>query len=199
MAGNVCSVHTGRPICQNDQIGRSVFSGVKIGAIGEATDGALRERGLRADFVPRVFTSEALVEELEQNGEILGQSFLLLRADIAPPALRLRLQEFGARVSEISAYRTVIPEGAGKELADCFRHHKIDYVLFTSSSTVQSFFQSLPKERKRRLKTRFISIGPVTTKTLKEFGYRPFREAKQHTISGLVEVLTHGEKTFSRK
>jgi uroporphyrinogen III methyltransferase/synthase len=37
---------------------------------------------------------------------------------------------------------------------------------------------------------KFASIGPVTTKTLKECGARPAVEAARHDIPGLVEAIT---------
>lgn len=171
-----------------------IFAKTKIAAIGQMTEAALKEHGLRVDLRPERYTSEALAEKLEQSGEVAGRSFLLPRADIAPVYLRLKLQELRARVTEVVAYRTRPSDAARKELHQWLKEEPIDYVLFTSRSTVQSFFQAVPKKLKRNLKTRFVSIGPVTSGTLRHYGVHPFREAREHTVNGLVEVLAHAGK-----
>ncbi len=40
--------------------------GLKIGAIGPATAGALEQRGIVADYIPEVYTSEGLIEGLRK-------------------------------------------------------------------------------------------------------------------------------------
>ncbi len=169
-----------------------IFSGVRIAAIGEATARALAERGLRSDLVPREFTSLALFESLKNSGEIRGKKFLLARADIAPPDLRRALENQGGRVTELEAYRTKRSSGDKRELLHRIQGGKIDYVTFTSSSTVDNFFRAVPPVLRKRIRSRFISIGPMTSRTLRRHGFRPDREARIHTVDGLVEVLING-------
>ena len=38
-------------------------------------------------------------------------------------------------------------------------------------------------------KTRFLSIGPVTTKTMRSYGLKPWKQAKTFTLDGIVETL----------
>lgn len=167
-----------------------VFAGRKIAVIGDATRELLQSYGLVADLMPETFTSEALLETLRRRG-ISGQRFLLARTDIAPEFLRQALQDYGAHVEEVTAYRTV--PGQEKErkkrLEEWTQNRKIDFVTFTSSSTVKNFFESLTPQLKRKIKGKFISIGPVTSRTLREYGARPYREARAHTIPGLVEAI----------
>ena len=172
-----------------------IFAGIKIAAIGEATEQALKERGLGADLVPGQFTSEALVSALKRMGEIDGRRFLLARTDIAPDYLRKSLESLGGKVREVTAYRTVPGKNSEekRKLEEWLKHEKIDFVTFTSSSTVKNFFDAVPKQNRSGLKTRFISIGPVTSQTLRSYGHTPFREAAEHTIPGLIEVITNGK------
>jgi uroporphyrinogen III methyltransferase/synthase len=177
-----------------EQLGKDarIFLGVKIAAIGEATAQALRAKGLQADLVPSEFTSEALFRSLEEKGELSRKKFLLARADIAPPDLRKALEKEGGVVVEIEAYRTRKDPAGKRELLELLRRRKVDYVTFTSSSTVRNFFEAIPPALRKGLKARFVSIGPVTSKTLEEYGFKPVREAKVHTIEGLAEVLING-------
>jgi uroporphyrinogen III methyltransferase/synthase len=169
-----------------------MFSGIKVAAIGEATAEALREKGLVADLVPKTFTSEALFEALKKAGKLRGKNFLLARADIAPPHLRHSLEKEGARVTELETYRTEKETGEKEKLLDFLRQKRVDYVTFTSSSTVRNFFDVLPASLRKNLSARLVSIGPVTSETIREYGFRPAREARVHTIEGLIEVLING-------
>ncbi len=167
-----------------------IFGGLKVAAIGEATAQALREKGIQADLVPRDFTTLDLFKSLKNAGQIRGRKFLLARADIAPPELKNLLEKEGGHVLEIEAYRTQPVQERKKEILEWLRKGRIDYVTFTSSSTVRNFFASLPLKFRKKSKADLISIGPVTSRTLREYGLKPAREARVHTISGLVDAVT---------
>lgn len=169
-----------------------IFANVKVAAIGEATAQALREKGIQPDLVPREFTSAELFKSLKERGLLQGKKFLLARANIAPPSLKNTLQKEGAEVFEIETYRTVPISRKNKELLDWLRKGKINYITFTSSSTVRNFFKQVPSALQKNLKTQLVSIGPVTSEALREYGLEPEREAKVHTIEGLIAVLMNG-------
>lgn len=169
---------------------------LKIAAIGETTAETLRRAGLKADFVPKKFTSENLVKELAARFPVKGMRFLLPRTDIAPEKMCGDLRSRGARITQVMAYRTVKgAEGRHKKaLQRALRSKKMDFVTFTSASTVTNFFESLSKAERRQLKragAKMVSIGPVTSETLQRYGFKPYREAKRHTVEGLLEALIH--------
>ena len=174
-----------------------IFSQSQVAAIGEATAASLDRYGIKADLVPAEFTSAALFESLKKQKQIRGKNFLLARADIAPPDLKDSLQTEGARVTEIEAYRTRRPANQKKELLGWLHGKKIDYITFTSSSTVDHFFQSVPHALRRKIRSKLISIGPVTSGTLKRYGFKPNREAKAHTIDGVVKAIANGNSRRS--
>ncbi len=62
-------------------------------------------------------------------------------------------------------------------------------MTFTSASTVTNLLAAggLPEPAERR--PRVVSIGPVTSATLREHGSAPDVEAKRHDIDGLLEAL----------
>ena len=61
-------------------------------------------------------------------------------------------------------------------------------VTFTSSSTVRFFVRAAGARLSDR--TRVVSIGPVTSATLREHGLEPDVEASRHDIEGVVEAIT---------
>ena len=62
-----------------------------------------------------------------------------------------------------------------------------DYVTFTSSSTVRNFLEVTGGRFPER--ARVVSIGPVTSETVREAGFEPDVEAERHDPDGLVEAL----------
>lgn len=175
------------------------FAKVRIAAVGPATKKELEENGIRVDFVPSRFTTWEMARQFTRKHSVKGLRILLLRADIASSDLRHFLKAAGAVVKEITAYRT-LPERSPKwkhALQDCVKNQKIDYVTFTSASTVRSFFRSIPRTLRSKLKNRCVSIGPATSEALSHFGLRPFREARVHTLQGLVvELLNRRRNPF---
>ena len=67
-----------------------------------------------------------------------------------------------------------------------FKEEGADLVTFTSSSTVENFM-ALKLPLPPTLKT--ASIGPVTSKTMRELGLQVDIEAKQHDIPGLIKAI----------
>ena len=59
-----------------------------------------------------------------------------------------------------------------------------DYVTFTSSSTVRFFLESFGRPGSGAGAARLVSIGPVTSATLREHGLEPDVEATRHDIDG---------------
>ena len=166
---------------------------VRIAAIGEATRERLLEKGIEPDLVPKKFTSEGLVSELTKENEIKGRHFLLPRTDIAPPYLKEALEKGGAKITQVISYRTVPACGARekKTLRRWLAAGEIDFVTFTSASTVDHFFALLPRQKRGKMAARQVSIGPVTSSALGKYGVRPWREAREHTMKGMLEVMDH--------
>ena len=120
-----------------------------------------------------------------------GKKFLLLRSDIAPERLETLLRRQGATADRVTAYRTralKAPAGAVRELLS----DPPDYVAFTSSSGVNNFIKTVGLQKVKKLSRRsvFASIGPVTSRTLKQHGFKTRCQAKIYNIDGLVEAVS---------
>jgi uroporphyrinogen III methyltransferase / synthase len=157
------------------------FAGARIAAIGPGTAAALRERGLIADVLPERFVAEGLVHAL---AEVPVSRALIARAAHARDVLPAALRERGAEVDVVELYETV-----AEPMSQVQREAVAgaDYVTFTSSSTVRFFFESMDGAVGER--ARLVSIGPVTSQTLREHGREPDIEAERHDIDGLVNAL----------
>jgi uroporphyrinogen III methyltransferase/synthase len=173
------------------------LAGCRVGVIGPGTGKSLEPYGISPDFMPGRYTSAEFARALvDQFTEVKGKTALLPRADIAPDYLLKDLEKAGMTVKEIIAYRTVTASDEIDKLKDAFEGREIHAVTFASSSAAQSFIDSMGADflKAHKGKSRFVSIGPVTTQTLSEAGFPPDAEAKEHTIPGLTEALM---KTFA--
>ncbi|MFP4145419.1 MAG: uroporphyrinogen-III C-methyltransferase [Phycisphaeraceae bacterium] len=170
------------------------FSGVKIAAIGDATAEALKKRlNIEADLVPTRYVAESLAGELIQGEAITGKRCLLLRADIARPALPRLLEEAGAEVTEVTAYRTRLAGRLPEDALEALRDQRVDWVTFTSSSTAENLVTLLKDEADLLKHVRIASIGPITSETVRKLGYEVAVEADVSNIDGLVDALTAEE------
>lgn len=164
---------------------------LKIVAIGPATRKAIEQHGLPVDVMPEEYVAEAVVEEL--RGQVKGERVLLVRAKVARDIIPNALRELGARVHVMEAYETVIPESSRTAIMQALQADSRPYAItFTSSSTVKNFVELVGKENVHSSLldgVKLVSIGPVTSATLRELGLRVDIEAEEYTIPGLVEAI----------
>src|SRR5438132_7429470 len=162
------------------------IGGAKIAAIGPATAQRVKDFHLHVDLQPDEFVAEAVVKEFEKQGSIENLRILLVRAEKTRDTLPKELSALGAIVDKAFAYRTV-PEtrdtsGARRQLAQ----DGADLITFTSSSTVENFLAlGLPWPKGMRI----ASIGPITSKTVRDQGLKVDVEARRHDINGLVQAI----------
>ncbi len=155
-----------------------VLAGVTVAAVGSATAAALRRRGIEPDVLPAQAVQESLLEAL---GDVAGKRVLIATAEGARDVLAAGLRERGAEVDEVALYRTV------REPVDAELVLSADLITFTSSSTVTNVLDALDGRDLSGL--RAVSIGPVTSGTLRERGVEPVAEADPHDVDGLVAAV----------
>jgi len=154
-----------------------------VAAIGPGTARALRVHGVIADFVPPRSIAESLVESLREV-EVQGRPVLVARAAEARDVLPEALTERGALVDVVALYET-FREDAGAEAIE--RAREADYITFTSASTVRHFTETVGPDFASG--ARIVSIGPVTSATVRELGLEVDVEATEHDPDGLLEAL----------
>jgi uroporphyrinogen-III synthase len=87
--------------------------------------------------------------------------------------------------------RTRAVEPIWKEFCDLLLQKRVDALVFTSVSNVNSFFEIMYNMSKNELQldnlTKVVSIGPLTSKALRDRGIGYF-EAEEHTVRGALEI-----------
>lgn len=159
--------------------------GAKIAAVGEATASALGKAGLHVHYVPENYVAESVVDGFPEDAE--GKRILLARAAVARDIIPAALRERGAKVDVADAYRNVLPENA-PELLRRAMSGRIDAATFTSSSSVTHLAEAAEKAGIAfpLAGVPAVSIGPITSDTLRELGWEPAAEANPHDIPGLI-------------
>jgi uroporphyrinogen III methyltransferase/synthase len=160
------------------------LAGAKIAAIGPGTARELAARGIVADVVPERFVAESLVEALS---EIPVKRALVARAREARDVLPDALRERGAEVDVLALYESVAEPLSPQTLQAV---SEVDYITFTSSSTVRFLLDAAGEAGvKLSPETRIVSIGPVTSKSLREHGLEPHVEADPFDVEGMIAAL----------
>jgi uroporphyrinogen III methyltransferase/synthase len=164
------------------------LKGVKICAIGPATEKAVRERGLKVDLIPKEHRAEGVIEALGRKN-IRNKRFLLPRAEVAREVLPEEIKKLGGKIDVVPVYRTVKPLKEAKDLARILS--TVDIATFTSSSTVENFIGLFKKEDlKTLLKGKAIAcIGPITARTVKRHGLKVDIMPKRYTLSALARAM----------
>jgi uroporphyrinogen III methyltransferase/synthase len=180
-----------------------VFGSARIAAIGSETAVTLSGFGIKADFVPTVFTGEQLGKQLMCFTNLRDKKILLLRSKIASNELIEILEQAGAEVLNTSVYDIVEQKSERNWLIEKIDRGEVDWLTFASSSSVRMFFEQIPSQLINSGTVKVASIGPATSEQLKSLGVRvdvtageqfgPELTAEGHTIDGLLDAI---EKTY---
>jgi uroporphyrinogen-III synthase len=172
---------------------------LQVAAIGPATQREIEKEGMNVAVTPDRYVAEAVVEAL--RGKTKGKRVLLVRAKVARDVLPTELRKSGAKVDVAEAYETHVPKAAKAKLNRLFSNDtsRPDIVTFTSSSTATNFLSLLEKDHWHGLREIWLaSIGPVTSDTLRQAGFKPNIEALEYTMEGLALAIAKHVLTVHR-
>lgn len=162
--------------------------GVRSAAIGPKTAEALQARGVTPDFVPSEYIAESILPGL---GDLQGKWVLLPRAEIARKALPEAIVQAGGIAHEIAVYKTLPAQPDSNGLAAL--QAGVDWITFTSPSTVRNFVEILRKQKMDLLhlagNPKIACIGPITGSAAREEGLEVNLIAEKYTTEGLVSAL----------
>lgn len=161
-------------------------------AVGPKTKEVLQGRGVKVGLVPEKFSSAGLVELLSWI-KPAGKKIIIPRSGAANEYAAESLARLGIKVDEVLLYtvRTSAVMPVWREFAGLLRQKKVDAVIFTSASNVNSFFEIMGRVSAGSLQldelTKVVSIGPLTSKELEKRRIKCF-QAEEHTVMGALEL-----------
>jgi len=173
--------------------------GLKVAAVGSATANAARHFGFNVTLVPESYVAESLVESLRDR--VAGKHLLLARAAVARDGIPDALRAAGAVVDVVEAYRNVTPDSAPEQLRYAVADG-LDAAIFTSSSSVTHLAEAarIAGIAWPLAGVPAVSIGPITSQTLRDLGWPPVAEANPSDIPSLIAAVlrllrVRGEET----
>ncbi|MDE3189027.1 MAG: uroporphyrinogen-III synthase [Acidobacteriota bacterium] len=166
----------------------------QVAAVGQATAAEAEKSGLKVALVPESYVAESLISAL--SSQIAGRKVLLARATVARDVIPEALSNAGAIVDVVDAYRNAMPAAAPEQLRRALAEG-IDAATFTSSSSATHLAEAA---KQAGIAFPFadvpaISIGPITSQTLRELNCPPAAEANPYDIPGLIAAVV---SLFSR-
>ncbi|HEX6043928.1 MAG TPA: uroporphyrinogen-III synthase [Pyrinomonadaceae bacterium] len=168
---------------------------VKVCAIGEATADKLRDAHVHVDLVPSHAQAEGVFVALSEfaggKEKLHGLNMLLPRAATGRDYLPKSLEEAGARVDVVTAYRTVLPENLDRGRLSAMLTGSADCIAFMSSSSVKNLALLFDThdlgEKLRGLAV--ASIGDITSQTANEYGLHVDIQPAQTTATDLARAI----------
>ena len=168
-------------------------------AVGPKTAQELRKNQIQVDLTPAKYTSEGIIESLQQR-HVYGKSIWIPRTSQASPALAERLRKMHNNVQEVYVYESrlpVDPELTAQFLQDLVGG-QIHAIIFSSSLGVKNLFRMLAEqvstEKLRQImhnKLTIVAIGPTTAETLAEMGLKvdvmPEKHLFEETLNALAQ------------
>jgi uroporphyrinogen III methyltransferase/synthase len=169
---------------------------VRVCAIGTATAERLRDEMIHVDVVPAEFKAEgvfaALADYVGGRENLHRLNFLIPRAAVARDFLPKALEQAGARVDTIAAYRTVAPQTIDRaKIESLILGGGVDCITFTSSSTVTNFAQLFDAQDLSELLkgVRVACIGDVTARTAADYNLKTDIQPRKFTTHALVRAI----------
>jgi uroporphyrinogen III methyltransferase/synthase len=169
---------------------------LRVCAIGEATALRLSEAFVHVDVVPQQSRAEGVFAALESyiggRDKFDRLNFLIPRAAVARDYLPRALEDAGARVDAVAAYRTVAPRATERARVEALLvGGGIDCVTFTSASTVRNLAQLFDTNDLAHVLAgvRVACIGVVTAAAAEEFGLRVHIRPRETTAAALARAV----------
>jgi len=164
---------------------------LRIGVVGPATARALGRYHIRADLIPAKAVGEALADALIAKGAIDNLKILVVTGNLGSDILVKKLENERAIVDTLQVYETQKTDLSDHPAARLFREEGADAVIFASSSAVKSFVAQAEamSPGPETMKPLGVSIGPLTSKAMRECGMPVDVEAEDATIDSMVQAL----------
>ena len=159
---------------------------LKIGAVGSKTKELLEEYKIKADFMPEEYMVSKLAE-LSLEYTKAGEKILIITSDISPCDTNKFNSMYDREFHKIVAYNTKKIIREKDEVINVLK--KVEVVTFLSSSTVDAFYASIDGDLECVKNIKFASIGPVTSETMRKYGFSVDYEAKVYDINGILDAL----------
>lgn len=168
---------------------------LKVCAIGEATAEKLNELHVHVDVIPEAFKAEGVFNALERfvggRESLKSLNILIPRASVARDYLPKALEQAGARVDVVPAYRTSLPADLDRGRVAAMLSGSADCIAFTSSSTVKNLARLFDTQDLSKALAGVViaCIGDITATTAADYGLQVEIQPEQFTVPALARAI----------
>jgi uroporphyrinogen III methyltransferase/synthase len=168
---------------------------IKVCAIGQASADKLHDAHVHVDVVPAHAKAEgvfaALTEFVGGAEQLRGLNILLPRAAVGRDYLPKSLEDAGARVDVVTAYRTVVPENLDRGRLSAMLAGGADCIAFTSSSTVKNLALLFDTHDLSKVLggLTIACIGDVTAASAAGYGLKVDVQSAESTVKNLAKAI----------
>jgi len=180
---------------QTRGVGVEELDELKVCAIGDATADKLRDAHVHLDLLPSQAKAEGVFAALSEFAggaeQLHGLNILIPRAAAGRDYLPKSLEEAGARVDVVTAYRTVLPENLDRGRLSAMLTGSADCIAFMSSSSVKNLallFDTHDLGEKLEGLT-IACIGDVTAATAADHGLHVDIQPQETTAAALANAI----------
>lgn len=170
---------------------------IRVCAIGQASADKLRDARVHVDVIPSHAKAEgvfaALSEFVGGDEHLHGLNVLLPRAAVGRDYLPKALEDAGARVDVVTAYRTVVPEDLDRGRLSAMLAGSADCIAFTSSSTVKNLALLFDTHDLSKILqgVAIACIGDITATTAAEYGLEVDIVPSSATMAALAGAIAN--------
>ena len=175
----------------------SILKGARVYSIGPKTKEALEKRGVKVQRVPKRYCTLGL-EEILGSVKLKDMKVALFRSADADRELEDKLRAKGAIVLAFYTHKVRITDKIGFAVK-ILTKNKVDALVLTSSRIVKLIEGKLREDNSSlseiSKRITLVSIGPRTSRTLRELNVENFIEAEEYSSKGICEAIL---KLFGR-
>jgi uroporphyrinogen-III synthase len=161
--------------------GITVPTSVAIGVIGRKTAQEVERYGLQVALCPTNEVAEGLLDEILRSEPEREKTIIIPAAEKIRPVLIEGLVSAGYRARKLDIYRSV---ATPRKLLPAIADERIDYSCFLSSSAVQRYHELFGSPSGTA-----VSIGRITTATMRQLGWENVIELPEPDLNRLWEVI----------
>jgi len=173
-------------IKQNPYIGE--LNSRKIAAVGPKTADKIRHYGYQVDFMPSTYNAEVMANEFLTKYPESGP-VLLVRGVLSRTVLPDTFEQHNQTYHCLEVYETVVNAHAKDNLQAYLAQEDLDYLTFTSPSTIDAFLQLVDHIDSYR-DIPAVCIGTTTERKAREKGFIHTIVPVQFTTDSMLERIS---------
>lgn len=166
---------------------KEILASARIAAVGPKTAQAVKRYQFSVDFIPSTYNAEIMATEFLSTYPERGP-VLFVRGKIASAILLDAFTKAERTFDCLEVYDTVTNEAIQPVLQTILQEESIDFITFTSPSTVNAFVQ-LVDEFHLYKHIPVVCIGTTTEKQARNHGFLQTIIPEYFTIEGMIEGM----------